>query len=139
MTFKGKSFWIHNAIAEVWFCSFARVANRVTEIPGWLELMLDEIRPALEHSWIDGIAMRVFDEHINSPQRMEDFLPLLAATNAELLAMAGAQRLVSVEKFDAASEFLIPETQMIEVLFRQPEKLSEPWKIFTIPDGWRVA
>jgi hypothetical protein len=139
MTFIGKSFWIHNAVAEVWFSSFVRTANRVTEIPVWLQLMLNEITPALEHNWVDGIAMHVFDDHIDSPQRVEDFLSLLLTTNAELLKVAGVQRIVSVDKFDAASEFLIPEIQMIEVLFRQPEQLHEPWKIFTVPDGWRIA
>lgn len=139
MTFQGKSFWIHNAVAEVWFSSFVRTASRATEIPAWLQHMLNEIRPALEHSWVDGIAMRVFDDHISSPQRVEYFLPFLLATNAELLEAAKVQRIVSVDKFDAASEFLTPDIQMIEVMFRQPEEMSEPWKIFTIPDGWRIA
>lgn len=139
MTFKGKSFWIHNAVAEVWFSSLVRTASRATEISGWLQLMLDEIRPALEHSWVDGIVMRVFDDHISSPQRVEYFLPFLLATNTELLEAAKVQRIVSVDKFDAVSEFLIPEVQMIEVMFRQPEEMSEPWKIFTVPDGWRIA
>lgn len=101
--------------------------------------MLDEIRPALEHSWVDGIVMRVFDDHINSPHRMEEFLPLLLSSNAELLKVAKVRRKVGVDKFDAVREFLIPEVQMIETMFRQPDELSEPWKIFTVPDGWRIA
>jgi hypothetical protein len=139
MRFCSKAFWVRNAIAEVWFYSFVQTAQAEPVMPTWLQKMVDDIVPALDAAWIDGVVMSAFDDHLTSPERLEVFLPLMMKTNAALLSKASTSRVVSVGKFDAASEFLIPEIQMIETLFLRPEDISEPWKTFTVPHGWRVA
>jgi hypothetical protein len=139
LTYRKKSFWVHNAIAEVWFYSFVQTALAEPAIPAWLRGMVDDISPALDAAWIDGVAMNAFDDHLTSSERLEFFLPLMMKINTALLSKASTGRVVSVDKFDAASEFLLPEIQMIEALFLRPESIHEPWKIFTVPHGWCVA
>lgn len=63
------------------------------------------ITPALDAAWIDGVAMNVSNDHLTSPEGLEVFLPLMAKTNVGLLPKASIGRVVSVDKFDAASDF----------------------------------
>lgn len=63
----------------------------------------------------------------------------MKATNRKLLAKAETSPVVSIDGFDAASEFFVPEVEMLEALFLRPQDISEPWKIFVIGKGWIAA
>lgn len=139
LKFKQKGFWIHNAVAEVWLCFLARAVRSETHIPAWLQRMAEEIELALDAGWIDGVTSSVFDAHLESTERVDFFLPLLSSVKEEILAKACEQQTVSIDKFEASSVFLIPEILMVDMLFSRPEEISEPWKVFTLQDGWRVA
>lgn len=139
MNFQGKSFWIHNAVAEVWFAWFVRTTKGEPHMAAWLQAMVDDINVALGAPWVDGIVMTAFDTHLTSPERLDAFVSLMKKTNEELLAKAQTSRVVSIDRFDAASEFLVPEVQMLETLFLDSQEISEPWKIFVIGKGWVAA
>ncbi|MDM0039165.1 hypothetical protein QTH89_22205 [Variovorax sp. J22G21] len=139
MTFRGKSFWMHNAVAEVWFAAFTREVVGEKGAPEWIQSMLDDVAPALEHGWVDGIVMSAFDEHLTSNQRLEAFLPRMARTNSYLRSAAVLGDVVVVGRFCVSKEFLLPQIERLEDLFLRPQVLSEPWEIFTAPAGWRAA
>ena len=139
MNFQGKSFWIHNAVAEVWFAGFAQMTRTEQHVKPWLHAMIDEINAALSASWVDGIVMTIFDANLTSPDRIDDFISLMKKTNRELLMKAQASHVVSIDRFDAGTEFLVPEIEMLEALFLHPQEISEPWKIFAVGKGWVAA
>jgi hypothetical protein len=137
--FKQKGVWVHNAVAEVWLCFLVREIRSEAHAPLWLQGMAEEIELALEAGWIDGVISSVFDAHLESVDKVELFLPRLSSAKDEILAQASKQQAVNIDKFDASSAFVIPETLMLERLFAHPEEISEPWKVFTLRDGWRIA
>lgn len=139
LKFKQKGFWIHNAVAEVWLCFLVRAVRSETHAPSWLQGMAEEIELALEANWIDGVISNVFDTNVESKERLELFSRLLIPMNAEILAKASEHQTVSIDKFGASSAFLIPEILMVDTLFFRPEEITEPWKVFTLRDGWRAA
>ena len=138
LTYKKKSFWIHNAVAEVWVSYFLR-AIRSGSHPYWLHGMVDEIEPALEAGWVEGVIANAFDSHIKSKDQLEQFVPIMKLVNEKILQQTNISPIVSIDKFDASSAFLAPEILMIETLFLRPEQILEPWKVFTLNEGWRVA
>lgn len=139
MKFKGKAFWIRNAVAEVWFCALLTAIKEEKIIPEWVAKMLDEINLALQHAWVDGIVMNAFDTHLNTQEKIDWVMPIALQTNMRLLSEAKTLQVVSIEKFDAASEVLIPEIQMIETLLLRPDEISAPWKSYVLPGGWCIA
>jgi hypothetical protein len=139
LKFKQKGFWIHNAVAEVWFCFLVRAVRSEASAPPWLQGMAEELELALKANWIDGVTSSVFDSYLDSTEKVELVLPLLSSTREKILAEASEQQTVSIDRFDASSVFLIPEILMMDTLFSRPEEISEPWKVFTLRDGWRVA
>jgi hypothetical protein len=139
MKFKQKAFWIHNAVAEVWFCLLVVALRSEANSPAWLYAMTEELEQALEADWIDGVTSSIFDTHLVSTDRVKLFLPRARSTTEELLLKASENRSVSIGRFNASSSFLIPEMQMVNTLLFRPEEVSEPWKVFTLRDGWRVA
>ena len=139
MTFRGKSFWIHNSVAEVWFAAFMREVASEAGTSEWNQSMLDDLAPALEHGWVDGILMGAFDKHLTSDQRLEAFLPRMARTNSYLRSAAVPGDVVVVGRFCASKDYLLPQIERLQDLFLRPQVLSEPWEIFTVPGGWRAA
>jgi len=101
--------------------------------------MGDEIEPALEAGWIEGIVANVFDTHIKSENQIEQFVLTMKSVNEKILRQTTISPKVSINGCDASSAFLTPEMLMMETLFLRPEEVSEPWKVFTLNKGWRVA
>ncbi|CAN7327745.1 hypothetical protein [Variovorax sp. LjRoot178] len=130
---------MHNAVAEVWFAAFTREVVGEADTPEWVQSMLGDVAPALEHGWVDGIVMSSFDKHITSNLRLEAFLPRMARTNSYLRSVVVPGDVVVVGTVRASKQFLLPEIERLEDLFLRPQVLSEPWEIFTVPTGWRAA
>lgn len=130
---------MHNAVAEVWFAAFVQEAVGEADTPDWGQSMLDDVASALDHGWVDGIVMGVFDKHLTSLQKLEAFLPRMARTNSYLQSAVFLEDLVVVGRFCASKNFLLPEIERLTDLFLRPHVLVEPWEIFTVPRGWRAA
>ena len=73
MNFRGKSFWIHNAVAEVWFSCLIDNPEIKNSHQIWVNKISHEIEMALDAQWVDGIVMGLFDLHLNASKRVDFF------------------------------------------------------------------
>jgi hypothetical protein len=133
-----KRFWMHNAVAEVWFSVFAKQVVRRRTTERWLIAFAGEAQNALDARWIDGIATGGFDQYVGEEQRTL-FLGVLAAVNKELLDQAAQASVVEVDGFAATSEFLVAELSMLENVFLRPQRVPMPPNVFSPAGGWRPA
>ncbi len=135
--FRGRAFWIHDGVAEIWFSAFADEIRLNFNDVDWLCEISSKIEEALSHAWITAV-VDIFDEYANST----DFATLksiVLAVNARLASLADSDELVKVNSFQATRSFVLPEIEMLSFIFVSPEKVIAPPCVFSLDEGWKVA
>ena len=137
--FRERKFWIHNAVAEVWFSSFAEHVALRTRPESWLLSLRKDVTEALMARWIDGVTMTTFDSYLIDDARIAVFSTVLLAVNQHLSAEADRASTVCVGEFCASRDFLRPEISMLANLFLSPDQVLAPPHVFVRDKGWCVA
>lgn len=138
LKYQGRGAWIHGAVAEIWVAELISALGAVRSEQSSLSDLLVDIESALESNWLVGVLIGGFDEHLKTAELHLRFLGHLAAANHELMRLPVNDRGVVCRLDRVVSiDFLMPELQMIDDLFRHPERVPEPPAAFSLDKGWR--
>lgn len=134
---KGRGVLLHNAVAEVWVTELLRQMEPERGGSGPLRGLLLKAEEALPHNWLTGVLFGSFDEFVQDDVSFAAFARYLSAANAALRALPVDERGVANSLGRPVSEaFLLPELEMIETLFLDPERVRDPSERFALGRGW---
>ena len=136
--YRGKGFWMHNAVAEVWLCALCQQIRNGDVREKWIIDLSDKINAALNAKWIAG----VLQSDLNSTlvdDRLASVSNIFLEIEDRLFSLAKNNSIVKMSIYAASSEFLTPELEMLRTLFFETSLISTPPHIFTLNKGWVIA
>jgi hypothetical protein len=138
LKFQQRGAWIHGAVAEIWVAELICALEAIRCEKSSLSDLLVDLESALESNWLVGVLIGGFDEHLKTAELRSRFLDYLATAHHELMRLPANDRGVVCRLDRVVSiDFLMPELQMIDDLFRHPERVPEPPAAFSLDKGWR--
>lgn len=126
--YKGKSFWIHNFVAEAWFAVLSKIVLQDTQVL-WLQEYKKEIDDMLDCRWLTGLLQ--FDSDINTYEKEHLFKSLILEVNEYLQNRISENKgednfviFIDNEEYVVAEKFLVPEMQRLSDLFFDPDAIT---------------
>jgi hypothetical protein len=133
------SFWIHNAVAEVWLIALAKQIAGSQYDSKWLVDFAAEINEALAAGWVVGPLQYDFASALRDPKQIEIFKEIFEAVEVQLRDLATTDSVIKIDNYCASSEFMVRELEMLGNLFFAPSLVPSPPHIYTSEKGWKVA